>query len=112
MRVLSLFLALLLGAAGYPDEHLAAGRLRPVRQYRLELDAIASVVIGGTLLRGGVGNILGTLFGVLINGTIVSILQFDGTLTSWWTRIGVGVLRLIFIGVQSLFAASRSRQLS
>jgi ribose/xylose/arabinose/galactoside ABC-type transport system permease subunit len=69
----------------------------------MELDAIASVVIGGTLLTGGVGNVIGTLFGVLINGTIVSILQFNGTLSSWWTRIGVGVLTLVFIGVQSLF---------
>jgi ribose/xylose/arabinose/galactoside ABC-type transport system permease subunit len=69
----------------------------------MELDAIASVVIGGTLLTGGVGNVVGTLFGVLINGTIVSILQFNGTLSSWWTRIGVGVLTLIFIGIQSLF---------
>jgi simple sugar transport system permease protein len=69
----------------------------------MELDAIASVVIGGTLLTGGIGNVIGTLFGVLINGTIVSILQFNGTLSSWWTRIGVGVLTLIFIGVQSLF---------
>ena len=59
----------------------------------MELDAIASVVIGGTLLTGGVGNVIGTLFGVLINGT----------LSSWWTRIGVGVLTLIFIGIQSLF---------
>ena len=69
----------------------------------MELDAIASVVIGGTLLTGGVGNVIGTLFGVLINGTIISILQFNGTLSSWWTRIGVGVLTLIFIGIQSLF---------
>lgn len=69
----------------------------------MELDAIASVVIGGTLLTGGVGNVIGTLFGVLINGTIVSILQFNGTLSSWWTRIGVGALTLIFIGIQSLF---------
>lgn len=69
----------------------------------LELDAIASVVMGGTSLSGGVGNVFGTLFGVLINGTIVSILQFNGTLSSWWTRIGVGVLTLIFIGIQSLF---------
>ena len=69
----------------------------------MELDAIASVVIGGTLLTGGVGNVIGSLFGVLINGTIVSILQFNGTLSSWWTRIGVGVLTLIFIGIQSLF---------
>jgi simple sugar transport system permease protein len=73
----------------------------------MELDAIASVVIGGTLLTGGVGNVVGTQFGVLINGTIVSILQFNGTLTSWWTRIGVGVLTLIFIGVQSLFYIRR-----
>jgi galactofuranose transport system permease protein len=69
----------------------------------MELDAIASVVIGGTLLTGGIGNVFGTLFGVLSNGTIVSILQYNGTLSSWWTRIGVGVLTLIFIGVQSLF---------
>ena len=69
----------------------------------MEMDAIASVVMGGTLLTGGVGNVIGTLFGVLINGTIVSILQFNGTLSSWWTHIGVGVLTLIFIGIQSLF---------
>ena len=69
----------------------------------MELDAIAAVVMGGTSLSGGIGNVIGTLFGVLIHGTIVSILQFNGTLSSWWTRIGVGVLTLIFIGVQSLF---------
>jgi simple sugar transport system permease protein len=69
----------------------------------MEMDAIASVVIGGTALTGGTGTVLGTLFGVLINGIIVSILQFNGTLTSWWTRIGVGALTLIFIGIQSLF---------
>jgi simple sugar transport system permease protein len=69
----------------------------------MELDAIASVVIGGTLLTGGVGSVLGTVFGVLINGIIITILQFNGTLSSWWTRIGVGVLTLIFIGIQSLF---------
>ena len=69
----------------------------------MELDAIASVVIGGTMLTGGVGTVIGTLFGVLINGTIVSILQFNGTLSSWWTRIGVGALTLIFLGIQALF---------
>ena len=69
----------------------------------MEMDAIASVVIGGTALTGGQGTVLGTLFGVMINGIIVSILQFNGTLTSWWTRIGVGALTLIFIGIQSLF---------
>ncbi len=73
----------------------------------MELDAIASVVMGGTMLTGGVGNVIGTLFGVLINGTIVSLLQFNGTLSSWWTRIGVGALTLVFIGIQSLFYVRR-----
>jgi len=68
----------------------------------MELDSIAAVVIGGTALTGGVGNVIGTLFGVLIHGTIVSILQFNGTLSSWWTRIGVGLLTLIAIGIQSV----------
>lgn len=75
----------------------------------MELDAIASVVMGGTLLTGGAGNVLGTLFGVLIEGTIISILQYNGTLSSWWTRIGVGLLTLIFIGIQSLFFVRRKR---
>ena len=75
----------------------------------MELDAIASVVIGGILLTGGVGSVIGTVFGVLINGTIISVLQFNGTLSSWWTRIGVGVLTLIFIGVQALFFIRKKR---
>jgi simple sugar transport system permease protein len=75
----------------------------------MELDTIASVVMGGTLLTGGVGNVLGSLFGVLIEGTIISILQYNGTLSSWWTRIGVGVLTLVFIGIQSLFYARRKQ---
>jgi len=75
----------------------------------MELDSIASVVIGGTALTGGVGNVIGTLFGVLIHSTIVSILQFNGTLSSWWTRIGVGVLTLVAIGVQSVVYIRRKR---
>ena len=75
----------------------------------MELDSIAAVVIGGTALTGGVGNVFGTLFGVLIHGTIVSVLQFNGTLSSWWTRIGVGVLTLIAIGIQSIFSIRTKR---
>jgi galactofuranose transport system permease protein len=73
----------------------------------MELDSIASVVMGGTMLTGGIGNVIGTLFGVLINGTIVSVTQFNGTLSSWWTRIAVGVLTLFFIGIQSVFYARK-----
>lgn len=71
--------------------------------FAMEMDAIASVVMGGTVLTGGMGNVIGTLFGVLIEGTIISVLQFNGTLSSWWTRIGVGVLTLFFIGIQMVF---------
>lgn len=75
----------------------------------VELDAIASVVIGGTLLTGGQGLVFGTMFGVLVNGLIQVLIQFNGQLSSWWTRIAVGVLTLIFIGVQSAFSSARKR---
>ena len=68
----------------------------------LELDAIAAVVIGGTLLSGGVGHVPGTLFGVLVLGLIQTLIAFDGTLSSWWTRIVIGVLLLSFCVVQRL----------
>jgi len=71
----------------------------------LELDAIAAVVIGGTLLAGGVGYVAGTLFGVLILGIIQTLIAFDGTLSSWWTRIVVGALLLLFCLLQRLFEA-------
>ena len=70
----------------------------------LELDAIASVVIGGTLLTGGVGFIPGTLMGVLILGLIQTLINFNGTLNSWWTKIVIGVLLLIFIVLQKLIS--------
>ena len=52
----------------------------------------------------------GTLFGVLITGLIQTLIQFNGQLSSWWTSIVVGVLTLVFIGVQSVFAARKGRQ--
>jgi simple sugar transport system permease protein len=75
----------------------------------LELDAIAAVVIGGTLLSGGVGTLAGTLFGVLILGTIQTLISFDGSLSSWWTRIVIGALLLAFCLLQRLFEAGRAR---
>ena len=71
----------------------------------LELDAIAAVVIGGTLLAGGVGYVAGTLFGVLILGIIQTLIAFDGSLSSWWTRLVVGALLLLFCLLQRLFEA-------
>jgi len=68
----------------------------------MELDAIAAVVIGGTLLTGGYGFILGALSGVLVLGTIQTLIAFDGTLSSWWTRIVIGALLFVFCVVQRL----------
>ncbi|AEJ20337.1 galactofuranose ABC transporter, permease protein YjfF [Gracilinema caldarium] len=68
----------------------------------LHMDAIAAVVMGGTLLTGGVGSIGGSIMGVLILGTIQTIINFQGTLSSWWTRIVVGILIFAFILMQSL----------
>lgn len=68
----------------------------------LELDAIAAVVIGGTLLTGGVGYMFGTFLGVLIFGIIQTAITFQGTLNSWWARIAVAGLLLAFIALQKL----------
>jgi len=73
----------------------------------LELDAIAAVVIGGTLLSGGVGYVFGTLFGVLILGIIQTLIAFDGSLSSWWTRIVIGALLLVFCLLQRAFESRR-----
>jgi simple sugar transport system permease protein len=68
----------------------------------LELDAIAAVVIGGTLLTGGVGYVAGTVVGVLILGIIQTLVIFNGTLSSWWTRIVIGILLFLFVLSQRL----------
>ncbi|KEP70568.1 sugar ABC transporter permease YjfF [Thioclava sp. BHET1] len=65
-----------------------------------ELDAIAAVVIGGTLLSGGSGFVAGTFFGIMIMGLIQTYIVFDGTLSSWWTKIVIGGLLFTFIMLQ------------
>jgi simple sugar transport system permease protein len=70
----------------------------------MELDAIAAVVIGGMLLTGGYGYIAGALSGVLVLGAIQTLIAFDGTLSSWWTRIVIGALLLVFCVVQRLLS--------
>jgi ribose/xylose/arabinose/galactoside ABC-type transport system permease subunit len=73
-----------------------------------ELEVIASVVMGGTMLRGVAGYVFGTFFGVLVLAVTQVLIQFIGTLSSWWTRIVIGVLTLVFIGVQSVLANRKS----
>lgn len=76
----------------------------------LELDAIAAVVIGGTLLSGGVGYVHGTLLGVMIMGLVQTWISFHGNLNSWWTKIVIGLLFLVFIGLQRWISISRDRK--
>lgn len=80
----------------------------PVAGIGYELNAIAAVVIGGTLLSGGSGYVLGSMLGVLVLATIYAYKEFDGDLNTGWTRIMIGVLVLFFIVLQRL-VATRSR---
>lgn len=75
-----------------------------------EMEAIASAVIGGTLLTGGVGTVVGTFFGVLIKATIETFIRCDGTLSSWWNKIVLSALLCFFIVLQSLFAIMKSKK--
>lgn len=79
----------------------------PLHALGLELDAIAAVVIGGTLLTGGSGYVIGTLLGVLVLGLIKTLISFEGTLSSWWTKIATGVLLLAFILLQRVLGRRR-----
>jgi galactofuranose transport system permease protein len=74
----------------------------------MELDAIAAVVIGGTLLTGGTGYLVGTVLGVIVLGLIQTFISFQGTLSSWWTKIFIGLLLLAFILLQRLVFARRT----
>lgn len=75
----------------------------------MEMDAIASSVIGGTQLMGGVGFMPGTLLGVMIQGTILTLISFQGTLSAWWTKIVVGLLLCLFIIMQAVVNAHKSK---
>jgi len=80
----------------------------PLAAVGVELDAIAAVVIGGTLLTGGMGFVMGTFFGGIIMGVIQTLIAFDGSLNSWWTKIMIGALLFGFIVLQRLITRSFS----
>jgi ribose/xylose/arabinose/galactoside ABC-type transport system permease subunit len=89
---------------------LYTGSGNPSMGIGLELDAIAVVVIGGTLLAGGRGHVAGTLLGLLIFGTIQAAILFDGRLSSWWMRIVVGALLLVFILLQRVLVRGAGKR--
>lgn len=84
--------------AGYPRNGIGT-----------ELDVIAAVVIGGTLLTGGTGYMLGSLIGVLVYGTIKTVISFQGAEQSW-TRIIIGLMLLLFIAVQRIIVFRSERR--
>jgi len=76
-----------------------------------EMEAIAATVIGGTPLTGGVGNVIGSLFGVLIKATIETFVSFQGNLSSWWSKIIIAGLLAFFIVLQSLLAKRKEQNI-
>ena len=78
----------------------------PLAGTGLELAAIASVVLGGTMLTGGVGLVAGTLFGGMIFGLIATLINFNGTLNGAWIMISGGVLLFVFIVLQRSLVGS------
>lgn len=76
-----------------------------------EMNAIASSIIGGTLLTGGVGNIIGTLFGVLSLSTIQNIVSSIGLDQAWWTGITIAGMLCVFLVVQSIVIARKKKSM-
>ena len=75
-----------------------------------ELEAISCAVIGGTLLTGGVGYMIGTLFGVLLKSVIPALITFNGNLLSWWGKIATGGLLALFIVIQRVVVTASERK--
>jgi ribose/xylose/arabinose/galactoside ABC-type transport system permease subunit len=94
-----------LGSILYTFNAVQSGN--PLHAIGMELDAISAVAIGGTLLTGGYGFVIGSFLGVLVLGTISSIIKFNGTLNSGWTRIATGLLVLFFIVMQRVITLGR-----
>ena len=68
----------------------------------LELEAIAAVVIGGTLLSGGAGGLTGTLIGVLLLGVIQNLINQVGTLRSYHQQVVSGLFLVVVVTAQTV----------
>ena len=100
----------LAGIAGYVY-FLHVGSGSASHAMGMEMNAIASSIIGGTLLSGGVGNIIGTLFGVLSLSTIQNIVSNAGLGQAWWTGITIASMLCIFLVIQSIVMTQKKRAL-
>lgn len=100
---------LLAGLAGYVFiMHASSGKTSI--GLRSEMDAIASAIIGGTLLTGGVGNVFGTFFGVLILSTKQELIDASAVQDSYWSDIASGALLALFILMQSVVLSFREKR--
>ncbi len=99
---------LLAGIGGYVYFlHVGSGSV--ANAVGAEMDAIASSIIGGTMLTGGVGNIIGTLFGVMSLGTIQNIVSSAGLDEAWWTGITRAAMLCLFLLIQSVVISRRKK---
>lgn len=103
-----LICGLLAGIAGYVYFiHVGSGSA--TNASGMEMNAIASSIIGGTMLTGGVGNIIGTFFGVLSLSTIQNIVTSAGLDNAWWTGITIAGMLCLFLVLQSVIMARKHR---
>ena len=103
-----LICGLLAGVAGFVY-FLHVGSGSASHASGMEMNAIASSIIGGTMLTGGVGNIIGTFFGVLSLSTIQNIVSSAGLDQAWWTGITIAAMLCLFLVVQSIVMARKKR---
>lgn len=105
-----LICSLLAGIGGFVY-FLYVGSGSPSHASGMEMNAIASSIIGGTMLTGGVGNIIGTFFGVLSLSTIQNIVSSVGLDQAWWTGITIAAMLCLFLIIQSVVMARKKRTL-
>ena len=105
-----LICSLLAGLGGYVY-FLHVGSGAASHAMGMEMNAIASSIIGGTMLTGGVGNIIGTLFGVLSLSTIQNIVSSAGFDQAWWTGITIAGMLCLFLLIQSVIMAKKKKAL-
>ena len=105
-----LICSVLAGIAGYVY-FLHVGSGSASHAMGMEMNAIASSIIGGTMLTGGVGNLIGTLFGVLSLCTIQTIVASAGLDDAWWTGITIAAMLCIFLIIQSVVMVQKQKAL-
>ncbi|NLC78773.1 MAG: sugar ABC transporter permease YjfF [Ruminococcaceae bacterium] len=104
-----LLCGLLAGIGGFVYfMHVGSGS--PSHAAGAEMNAIASSIIGGTMLTGGVGNIAGTFFGVLSLSTIKNIVSSLGLDEAWWTNITVAIMICLFLVIQSVVLSRKNKK--